>query len=511
MYAIDVEPIPSRLRNNWKVHLDYLKHPKENVATLHEIVKEAKKHVVQQITQKTNVPVLPSTGVDSCTDASGSNPRSNTKKNTFSPAKSVNKKTVEVHSRTNKSQLQKPNSVDSSISSKRTVINSNSDSACKTCNKCFISANHDMCVIKYSNYVNASSSAKNVVHKVKQVWKPKHVKQVWTTTGKVLTTVGYQWKPMGRIFTLKEQCLLTRFIHPKVVHAKQPKNVSTSKSVITKTLSHTSQKPLTRYQRRNKQNTALLAGIPTPTDAAMQSAVVQSVLWYLDSDCSKHMTGDRSRLRNFVKMFIGTIRFENDHLGAIMRKYSCYVYDTDGVELIKGSRGSNLYTISVKDMMKSSPIYLLSKASKTKSWLWHHRLNHLKFGTINDLARKDLVRGLPRLKFEKDHLCFACQLGKSKKHTHIPKAENTNLEVLNTLRMDLCGPMRVQIINGKKYMLVIIDDYTWFTWVKFLRSKDETPEVVIKFLKQIHIGVNKTIRFIRTDNGTEFVNHDLTY
>ncbi|GKB47743.1 retrovirus-related pol polyprotein from transposon TNT 1-94 [Tanacetum coccineum] len=248
------------------------------------------------------------------------------------------------------------------------------------------------------------------------------------------------------------------------------------------------------------------------------------------------MTGDCSRLRNFIKKFIGTVRFGNDHFGAIMgygdyvivdsvisrvyyveglghnlfsvrqfcdsdlevafRKHSCYVRDTDGVELIKGSRGSNLYTISVEDMMKSSPICLLSKASKNKSWLWHRRLNHLNFGTINDLARKDLVRGLPRLKFEKDHLCSACQLGKSKKHTHTPKTENTNLEVLNTLHMDLCGPMRVQTINGKKYILVIVDDYSRFTWVKFLRSKDETPEFVIKFLKQIQVGLNKTVRYI---------------
>ncbi|GJV06608.1 putative ribonuclease H-like domain-containing protein [Tanacetum coccineum] len=149
---------------------------------------------------------------------------------------------------------------------------------------------------------------------------------------------------------------------------------------------------------------------------------------------------------------------------------------------------------------------LLSKASKSKSWLWHRRLNHLNFGTINDLARKDLVRGLPRLKFEKDHLCSACQLGKSKKFSHRPKSENTNMEVLHTLHMDLCGPMRVQSINGKKYILVIVDDYTRFTWVKFLRSKDETPEFVTNFLKQIQVGLNKTVRFIRTDNGTEFVN-----
>ncbi|GJV94836.1 retrovirus-related pol polyprotein from transposon TNT 1-94 [Tanacetum coccineum] len=80
------------------------------------------------------------------------------------------------------------------------------------------------------------------------------------------------------------------------------------------------------------------------------------------------------------------------------------------------------------------------------------------------------------------------------------------MEVLHTIHMDLCGPMRVQSINGKKYILVIVDDYSRFTWVKFLRSKDETPEFVINFLKQIQVGLNKTVRYIRTDNGTEFVN-----
>ncbi|GJW94861.1 retrovirus-related pol polyprotein from transposon TNT 1-94 [Tanacetum coccineum] len=251
-----------------------------------------------------------------------------------------------------------------------------------------------------------------------------------------------------------------------------------------------------------------------------------------------------------MKKFIRTVRFGNDHFGAIMgngdyvigdsvisrvyyveglghnlfsvrqfcdsdlevafRKHYCFVRDTDGVELIKGSRGSNLYTILVEDMIKSSPICLLSKASKNKSWLWHRRLNHFNFGTINDLARKDLVRGLPRLKFKKYHLCSACQLGKSKKHTHKPKTENTNLEVLHALYMDLCGPIRMQTVNGKKYILVIIDDYSRFTWVKFLRSKDENQEVVIKFLKQIQVGRNKTIRYIHTDNGTKFINKDLT-
>ncbi|GJV38252.1 retrovirus-related pol polyprotein from transposon TNT 1-94 [Tanacetum coccineum] len=121
-----------------------------------------------------------------------------------------------------------------------------------------------------------------------------------------------------------------------------------------------------------------------------------------------------------------------------------------------------------------------------------------------------LVRGLPQFKFDKDHLCSACQLGKSKKSTHKPKMINTIMEVLHTLHMDLCYPLRVQIINGKKYILVIVDDFSRFTWVKFLRSKDETPAFVINLLKQLQVGLNKTVRFVRTDNGTEFVNKDLT-
>ncbi|GKC59029.1 hypothetical protein Tco_1086627 [Tanacetum coccineum] len=195
------------------------------------------KHVEKLNIQKTNVLVIPSTGVNSCTDASGSQPRSNTKKNRISPAKRVNKKKVEEHLRINKSSLKTTNRVDS------TVINSNSHSVCKTCNKCLIFANHDMCVVNYLHYVNASPSVKNVVRKVKQVWKPKQLKQVWKETSKMLTNVGYQWMSTGRTFTLGEQCPLTRLTNSKVVPAKQTKHVSTSKTVITGKLSHTSQKP----------------------------------------------------------------------------------------------------------------------------------------------------------------------------------------------------------------------------------------------------------------------------
>ncbi|GJX62096.1 retrovirus-related pol polyprotein from transposon TNT 1-94 [Tanacetum coccineum] len=120
-----------------------------------------------------------------------------------------------------------------------------------------------------------------------------------------------------------------------------------------------------------------------------------------------------------------------------------------------------------------------------------------------------LVRGLPKLKFEKDHLCSACALGKSSKKPHKPKSEDTNQEKLYMLHMDLCGPMRVASVNEKKYILVIVDDYSRFTWVKCLRSKDEAPAFIINFLKMIQVRLKETVRRIRTDNGTEFVNQTL--
>nr|GEY56493.1 retrovirus-related Pol polyprotein from transposon TNT 1-94 [Tanacetum cinerariifolium] len=180
-------------------------------------------------------------------------------------------------------------------------------------------------------------------------------------------------------------------------------------------------------------------------------------------------------------------QFCDSDLEVAFCQHTCFIFNLDGVDLLTGSRGNNLYTLYLGDMMASSPICLLSKALKTKSWLWHRRLSHLNFGAINHLAKQGLVRGIPKLKFEKDHLCSVCAMGKSKKKSHKPKSEDTNKEKLYLLHMDLCGPMRVESVNGTKYILVIVDDYSRFTWVKCLRSKDEAPNFIIKFLKMIQV------------------------
>nr|GFB00584.1 retrovirus-related Pol polyprotein from transposon TNT 1-94 [Tanacetum cinerariifolium] len=127
----------------------------------------------------------------------------------------------------------------------------------------------------------------------------------------------------------------------------------------------------------------------------------------------------------------------------------------------------------------------------------------------NHLARQGLVRGLPKLKFEKDHLCSACAMGKSTKKSHKPKSEDTNQEKLYLLHMDLYGPMRVESIKGKKYIIVIVNDYSRFTWVKFLRSKDEAPYFIFQFLKMIQVRLKVPVRRIQTDNSTKFVNQTL--
>ncbi|GJU71342.1 retrovirus-related pol polyprotein from transposon TNT 1-94 [Tanacetum coccineum] len=169
----------------------------------------------------------------------------------------------------------------------------------------------------------------------------------------------------------------------------------------------------------------------TPGTISSGLVVVQIVLWYLDSGCSKHMTENRSQLINVVGKFLGTVRFGNDHIAKIMGygdyqmgnvtisqvyyveglghnlfsvgqfcdsdlevafcKHTCFICDLEGVDLLKGSRGSNLYTLSMDNLLLSSPICLLSKALKTKSWLWHRRLSHLNFDYITALAKQGLV------------------------------------------------------------------------------------------------------------------------
>ncbi|GJY91435.1 retrovirus-related pol polyprotein from transposon TNT 1-94 [Tanacetum coccineum] len=142
------------------------------------------------------------------------------------------------------------------------------------------------------------------------------------------------------------------------------------------------------------------------------------------------------------------------------RKSTCFVRDLHVNDLLTGNRGSDIYTISLQDTTSPTLICFLAKASPTQACLWHRRLSHLNFDTINLLSKKDIVNGLPKLKYVKDKLCSSCELSKAKRSTFKTKIVPSSKGRLNLLHMDLCGPMRIKSINGKKYILVIVDDYS---------------------------------------------------
>ncbi|GJS40659.1 retrovirus-related pol polyprotein from transposon TNT 1-94 [Tanacetum coccineum] len=210
-----------------------------------------------------------------------------------------------------------------------------------------------------------------------------------------------------------------------------------------------------------------------------------------------HMTRNLKLLSNFVEQFLGTVKFGNDQIAPILgygdlvqrnvtikrvyyvkglnhnlfffgqfcdadlefafRKSTCYIRDLKGNVLLTGSRGTYIYSITLQDRYTPNPICLMSKASSSQAWLWHRRLSHLNFDTINLLSKYDIVTGLPKFKFVKDHLCSSCGSGKQ------------NVESFN----------------------------------------DETPEVLNDFLKLVHRGLHAQVRTIQTDKGTKFLNKTL--
>ncbi|KAJ9552198.1 hypothetical protein OSB04_016243 [Centaurea solstitialis] len=227
-------------------------------------------------------------------------------------------------------------------------------------------------------------------------------------------------------------------------------------------------------------------------------------LWHVDSGCSRHMTGNRSFLEDFTTFNGGYVAFgDNPRGGKVSGKGKVTggkltledVYYVDQLRY-------NLMSVSQK-------LCLFSKASMTESSLWHRRMGHMNIKTMNLLVKNQLVRGLPPKEFTLDDHCVACLKGKQHKASHKSKTINTISAPLQLLHMDLFGPTNVMSIGKKSYCLVIIDDYSRFTWVFFLRTKDETSGLIKPFVKRVENQVNLRVKVIRSDNGTEFKNADL--
>nr|GEX64221.1 hypothetical protein [Tanacetum cinerariifolium] len=197
-------------------------------------------------------------------------------------------------------------------------------------------------------------------------------------------------------------------------------------------------------------------------------------------------------------------QFCDADLEVAFRKSTCFVRDLQGNDLLTGNRGSDLYTISLQESTSSTLLCLMAKATPTQAWL-----SHLNFDYINLLSKKDIMIGLPKLKYVKDKLCSSYELRKAKRSSFKSKDVPSSKGRLNLLHMDLCGPMRVASINGRKYILVIVDDYLRYTWTLFLRSKDETLEVLKEFLTMIQRNLQAPVITVRTDRGTEFLNKTL--
>nr|GFA16832.1 integrase, catalytic region, zinc finger, CCHC-type, peptidase aspartic, catalytic [Tanacetum cinerariifolium] len=356
--------------------------------------------------------------------ASGSKSQDNTKKNRIRRTQKKAKETeLEDHLRKVKSSLNKASVVDSKATSSviNYVSNVNSNLKCASCNGFFLDY-HDACVVEYINSVNARKKSKSVKTPVK--------KKVWKSTGKVFKTVGYIWKPTGRTFTLVGNvCPLTRIATDTIVPPREPILIvkSTDKPVVTLVYTRkpkaknvpnkmkpnkswgsssnvsTSITDCRKPKVANKKVPSLVANKMEPNSSwGSSSSNVSSPV--IDCGLSKSSSGYGDyQIRNVTISRVYYVeglghnlfsvgQFCDSDLEVAIRQHTCFIRNLDGVDLLTGSRGNNLYTLSLQDVMASSPICLLSKASKTKSWIWHRRLSHLNFGAINHLARQGLVR-----------------------------------------------------------------------------------------------------------------------
>nr|GFA16170.1 integrase, catalytic region, zinc finger, CCHC-type, peptidase aspartic, catalytic [Tanacetum cinerariifolium] len=367
--------------------------------------------------------MLSSTGVNLLSSSCGSQSQDNTKNDRIQQTpKKAKKNNLEEHFRTCRPSLNKKSVVDTKATSSVTnsMSNVNSDLKCTSCNGCIFFDNHDACVVAYINSVNASIKSKYVNKPVNR--------RIWQPTGKMFTTVGHIWKPTGRTFTLVGNvCPLTRIATTTIVPLREPIPIesNTDKPVVTLVYSRKSKAAKKKVPvSKLKANKSLVANKMEPKHSGDPQVLMFLLhLLNVDWECDYLSGVLRGRTRAQL-IFCG--KFCDSDLEVAFCQHTCFIRNLDGVDLLTDSRGNNLYTLSLQDMMASSPICLFFQG------------------------------------FQDQVLALASPLITAK-----------------------LWPMRLESVNGKKYILVIVDDYSRFTWVKFLRSKDEALVFIIKFLKMI--------------------------
>ncbi|GJT48868.1 putative ribonuclease H-like domain-containing protein [Tanacetum coccineum] len=276
----------------------------------------------------------------------------------------------------------------------------------------------------------------------------------------------------------------------------------------------------------------------------------------VDSGCSRHMTGNKAYLAEFQdfnggpvafggskgyitgkgKIKTGKLDFEDvcfvkelQHFNLFSVSQMCdkknkvlftdseclvlspeFKLPDENQVLLKIPRQNNMYSFNLENIVPSGGLAcLIAKATTDESNKWHRRLGHVNFKNLNKLVKGNLVRGLPSKIFQNDHTCVACQKGKQHKASCKAKSVSSISHSLQLLHMDLFGPTSVRSLNHKTYCLVITDDFSRFSWVFFLRTKDETSGILKDFIRQIENQLNQKVKTIRCDNGTEFKNKDV--
>ncbi|KAK2364611.1 cysteine-rich RECEPTOR kinase [Trifolium repens] len=270
--------------------------------------------------------------------------------------------------------------------------------------------------------------------------------------------------------------------------------------------------------------------------------------WFLDSGCSRHMTGDASLFIKFKAKKKGYVTYGDNNKGTILgvgtignpstitisnvvlvdnlkhnllsvaklcdkgfiinfKPTFCTIESNkDNNVILKAIRHGNVYMLDLDDNCLSGAKCLITK--NDESWLWHRRMAHLNFDLLNKIASKDLVIGLPKIRFSRDHLCDACQMGKQTKASFKSKKFISTTKPLELIHMDLFGPSRTKSLGGNYYGLVIVDDYSRFCWTLFLSSKSDTLSAFKQFAKMIQNKLYLKIISIRSDHGGEFENNN---
>ncbi|GKC47665.1 putative ribonuclease H-like domain-containing protein [Tanacetum coccineum] len=277
----------------------------------------------------------------------------------------------------------------------------------------------------------------------------------------------------------------------------------------------------------------------------------------IDSGCSRHMTGNMSYLTDYEEIDGGYVAFGGNPKGGKItrkgtiktgnldfenvyfvrelkfnlfsvsqmcdKKNSVLFNDTECIVLspnfkltdeshvlLKVPRKNNMYSVDLKNIVpKGGLTCLFAKATSDESELWHRRLGHINFKTMNKLVKGNLVRGLPSKLFENNQTCVACQKGKQHRASCKSKTVSSISQPLHMLHMDLFGPTFVKSLMKKMYCLVVTDDYSRFSWVFFLATKDETSGILKSFITRVENLIDQRVKVIRCDNGTEFKNKEM--